>query len=113
MLTPFTQTHWHDDNDNPAGGCSFGPGFCISWQNGPLGRGTDRIEPNGAFVETVIKAVAGRIEMYQQSRFNCAENAAALEHLYAALEALDSRTQRREVAGVEGAHATAGADAEF
>jgi len=98
--------HWNDDNGNPAGGVSTGKGFTISWQNGPLGRGVDRREPNGAFVEDVIQAVIGRIQFYQASRFNSADNAEALDHLRLAAEALDRRTRDREKRDVEGTHAT-------
>lgn len=59
------EEHWCDADGNPAGGVSSGKGFVCSWQNGPLGRGNDRREPNGAFVEDVIQAVIGRIEFYQ------------------------------------------------
>ena len=53
-----------DSEGNPAGGCVNGIGLNIDWQNGPLGRDANRIEPNGAFVETVISAVVTRIEYY-------------------------------------------------
>ncbi len=98
--------HWNDANGNPAGGVSTGRGFTISWQNGPLGRGKERREPNGAFVEDVLQAVIGRIEFYQGSRFACPENAQALEELRAAADSLDSRTRDREARAVEGTHAT-------
>jgi hypothetical protein len=100
------ERHWSDANGNPAGGVSSGKGFTISWQNGPLGRGVDRREPNGAFVEDVIQAVIGRIKFYQDSLFSSADNAVALEHLAAAAEALDRRTRDREARAVEGTHAT-------
>jgi len=99
------EEHWNDQDANPAGGVSTGKGFTISWQNGPLGRGENRREPNGAFVEDVIQAVIGRIEFYQRSRFNSADNAEALEHLHAAATALDRRTKDRERRAVEGTHA--------
>lgn len=104
MLTKFTENHFSDANGNPAGGSSYGPGFSIAWQNGPLGRDKDRIEENGAFVETVIKAAAGRIAYYQNSRFACQENSDALAHLEAAVECLNARTARREAAKTEGTH---------
>ena len=99
--------HWVDGDGNPAGGVSTGRGFTISWQNGPLGKiGTPgRQEPNGAFVEDIIQAVIERIKFYQDSRFNCAENAAALVALEEAARALDARTKRREMQLVEGTHA--------
>lgn len=104
MKQGYFEQHWNDVNDNPAGGVSTGRGFTISWQNGPLGRGEARREPNGAFVEDVIAAVIGRIEFYQASRFWCEENATALEHLKAAAEVLDQRTRDREARAVEGTH---------
>ena len=98
------EEHWTDKDGNPAGGTASGRGFAISWQNGPLGRGVDRREPNGAFVEDVVAAALGRLDFYQASRFNCAANAKAIEHLQAALEALDARTRDRETRAVEGTH---------
>lgn len=106
MLTPFSSHQFSDADGNPAGGSTFGPGFAISWQNGPLGApgDPDRQEPNGAFVETIIKAAADRIDFYQASRFRSDDNQEALDHLYAALLALDRRTRSRTVRGVEGTH---------
>lgn len=101
----FVENHWLDENSNPAGGCSFGVGFAVSWQNGPLGRDGQRVAPNGAFVEDVIAAVIGRIEFYERSRFSCKENKEALRHLYEAARWLDSRTKAREAQSVEGTHA--------
>src|SRR5262245_22224366 len=98
------EQHWLGDDGNPAGGVSTGRGFTISWQHGPLGRGTERQEPNGAFVEDIIQAVIGRLEYYQSSRFACQENADALEALQMAAEALDRRTKDREARQVEGTH---------
>lgn len=101
------EEHWLDANGNPAGGVSTGRGFAISWQNGPLGRGPDRREPNGAFVEEIIEAAAGRIRFYQtgaNGRFACAENANALSYLRMAVNALNERTARREAQQVEGTH---------
>lgn len=79
-------------------------GLYIEWQNGPLGRDDDRLAPNGAFVEDVIRAALIRLECYQQSPFACDENRQAILHLGLALEALHSRTARREEAGIEGTH---------
>ena len=105
MLTPFTSNQFSDADGNPAGGTTYGPGFAIGWQNGPLGRDGDRQEPNGAFVETVIKAAADRIEFYQRSKFASADNQEALDHLNSALAALHRRTAEREARQVEGTHA--------
>lgn len=97
--------HWNDTNGNPAGGTTFGRGFAIGWQNGPLGRGDDRKEPNGAFVEDIIAAAADRLQYYQDSRFASKYNAVALLHLDEALRALSARTADREDRDVEGTHA--------
>ncbi len=93
-----------DENGNPAGGYVVGTGITIVWQDGPLGRGDERREPNGAFVEDVIQAAIDRIEFYESSRFACSSNNQALQALYVALEALNSRTKDREVREVEGTH---------
>lgn len=96
--------HFSDSEGRPCGGTTYGRGFAISWQNGSLGRGEGREEPNGAFVEDVIKAAIGRLHYYQQSPFACAENAAAFDHLCLALACLERRTREREARGVEGTH---------
>lgn len=104
MSVGFKSHHWLDHNGKPAGGVTLGHGFTVSWQNGPLGRGDERKEPNGAFVEDVIAAARDRLSWYQLTGFNCVENATAIEHLSAALLALEERTSRRERAGIEGTH---------
>jgi len=71
MMGKFEGVHQFDEKGRPAGGCTCGLGFCISWQDGPLGRGEDRDLPNGAFVETVIAAVVDRLEHYQRTEFAC------------------------------------------
>lgn len=104
MQSPTFTEHWNDAEGRPRGGTSWGHGFAISWQNGPLGRGADRKDPNGAFVEDIIAVAADRISYYQASAFACAENQEALGHLYSALGILNGRTARREAAEVEGTH---------
>ncbi len=89
-------------NGIPAGGCTYGVGFTISWQNGPLGRGPERKAPNGAFVEDIIGAVMDRLEYYQASPYASEHNAEALAHLRSAVERLQARTQEREQRAVEG-----------
>lgn len=93
-----------DENGNPAGGRYDSKGIAIEWQNGPLGRGLERREPNGAFVENVIDAAIKRIEYYQASKFACFENEQALRHLQLAAAWLDKRTKDREARNVEGTH---------
>lgn len=94
----------NDENGNPAGGTVRGVGMSIDWQNGPLGRGDERVEPNGAFVEGVIAAAIQRIGYYQSSKFASRENAIALTHLETALLWLGKRTADREARQVEGTH---------
>ena len=94
-----------DSESRPAGGFVKGVGIDIQWQNGPLGSGLNRIAPNGAFVESVLRAALARLEYYQTSQFKCKENADAIAHVQLALEILNSRTKRRETQGVEGTHA--------
>ena len=100
----FKDAHFDDENDIPGGGCSFGTGFTISWQRGPLGKegSPERLPPNGAFVEDVIDAVIARIEFYQAGKFACAENEEALINLRNAAGVLNSRTKTRKAQGVEG-----------
>ena len=122
MQSRFFEQHWNDENGNPGGGTSWGNGFAVSWQNGPLGRCTcpqsvremsrgkvhdascERKEPNGAFVEDIIAVAIGRIAYYQNSRFACDENADAFALLSDALAILNERTARREAAATEGTH---------
>ena len=104
MRQDFHGEQWNDSEGRPLGGVNYGAGFCISWQHGPLGRGDGRVQPNGAFVETILAVVASRIEYYNSAGFKCDENDEALAHIYAALAALKSRTSRREAQGVEGTH---------
>lgn len=102
MRTTVTSNQFVDSNGVPDGGTTFGHGFAIGWQKGPLGTGADRKEPNGAFVEDVIIAALDRLQFYQRSKFACEENATAVDCLQKALAVLFSRTQKREVRGVEG-----------
>ena len=104
MLGAYKAENRTDDKHRPAGGFVEGIGLRIDWQDGPLGRGEERIEPNGAFVETVIDAARQRIVSYQNSDFACKENAAALIALENALANLRSRTAKREERDVEGTH---------
>ena len=104
MRQSFRSENHLDAEGNPRGGYVSGTGISISWQSGPLGRGADRKEPNGAFVETVISAALQRLEHYQSTRFFCTENQSAIEHLTLALSYLERRSNEREGRGVEGTH---------
>ena len=98
------ESHVTDDEGNPAGGTTTGRGLSISWQNGPLGRGEQRQESNGAFVEDVIAAALGRLQFYQLSKFRCRENALVITKLEEALHWCQHRTADRERRDVEGTH---------
>ncbi len=107
MLGEFEAENRVDENGNPTGGFVNGVGLSIVWQDGPLGRGEDRVEPNGAFVETVLAAVKQRIEFYQtasEGRFACHENADVIASLEYCLRRMDDRTKAREARAVEGTH---------
>jgi hypothetical protein len=59
---------------------------------------------NGVMNEDLIAMVIRRLEGFQNSEFNCRENALALTKLEEALMWLRKRTQGRENRGVEGTH---------
>jgi hypothetical protein len=107
MQQPFKHHNAVDADGNPSGGYVKATGLEIVWQDGPLGRGDDRQEPNGAFVETVIAAAKQRIEFYNDAaggKFRCRENSLAITKLEEALHWLQHRTHERERREVEGTH---------
>ena len=107
MLQDFRVENEIDRDGNPTGGWAKAVGLSLVWQDGPLGRGVTRAEPNGAFVETIIAITKQRIEFYQTAaagKFACRENAIAITKLDEALLWLDKRTRDREARGVEGTH---------
>jgi len=93
-----------DPDGNPTGGIAEGVGINITWQNGPLGRDSDRKIPNGAFVEDVIGIAIERLRFYQQSKFSCRENSLALTKLEEAVMWLNKRSSNREERKVEGTY---------
>ena len=102
MNQPLHCTNRVDHHGNPAGGTVHANGLHVVWQNGPLGTGTQRRVPNGAFVEDLISAALQRLHFYQASRLACLDNFTAITHLEQALFALNHRTKDRELRGVEG-----------
>jgi hypothetical protein len=107
MKQVISERHEIDAVGNPGGGETTATGIDIRWQNGPLGRGSNRKEPNGAFVEGVIQAAIGRLQFYQTAmdgKFACEENHFALTKLEEALMWLEKRTADREAREVEGTH---------
>lgn len=93
-----------DEKGNPTGGTSKGLGVDIHWQDGPLGTGADRKEPNGAFVEGVLSAALQRLYFYQETGFACRENSIAITKIEEALHWMGHRTANRMFRGVEGTH---------
>ena len=65
----------------------------IKWQDGPVDR-TKNENANGTFVEDVLEVCRNRLLAYQQSRFNCEENAQAISHIQAAIQKLIDRRAR-------------------
>ena len=88
------------------GGASVGTGFTIAWQSGTLQFAADGVTPlpNGAFIEDVLGACHDRIEAMQATKFECDENAVALQAIRDALTALDGRMTRRQAEGLHGTH---------
>lgn len=54
--------------------------------------------------EALLSIVIDRLEHFQDSKYQCEENAQALQHLNIALNALNERTRNRKLRGVEGTH---------
>jgi hypothetical protein len=102
---PITEDHRLDDQGRPAGGCTTGYQFVITWQDGPTRQADGSYERNGAFVEEVLEACIGRVEFYNTTEFKCRENSLAITHMEEALHWLQARTADREKRGVEGTHA--------
>lgn len=98
--------HRVDAHGKPDGGQTWGQGFTIAWQAGPLGSPDDpsRKPPNGAFVEDIIEAAVKRLQFYQTTDFKCDENQEALSYLYKAQCTLAARTKKRTERKVEGTH---------
>lgn len=59
---------------------------------------------NGVTAEDLLKVCREIFTCYQESKFACAENAEALEHINGALAAQAKRMERRAEEGTEGTH---------
>lgn len=103
FFEPFEAEN-HLVDGKPAGGFVKGVGLEISWQDGPLGRGEERKEPNGAFVGTVLQAALQRLQHYNETEFRCRENSCAITHIEEALHWLKARFDDREAREVQGTH---------
>ena len=78
---------------------STGNDICkIDFQEGPI----KEVGNNGVKDEELIAMIIARLEAFQESEYSCSENAVALEYLYAALHALNLRTNRRTNENTEG-----------
>ena len=98
------QNFTNEVDGNPTGGYVSGIGLRIDWQNGPIGRGEDKQQPNGAFLQDVIEACIERLRYYQEGKFACKFNEYAIKSLEDALESLDDRKEDREAREVQGTY---------
>ena len=72
----------------------------IDFQEGPI----KECGVNGVNNEDLILMVLTRLNAFQETEFNCRENACAITKLEEALMWLRKRTMDREARGVEGTH---------
>lgn len=72
--------------------------FGVDFQRGPI----KEVGTNGLTHEVLLAIIIDRLEHFQSGRFACEENADALLHARATLNALKRRTARRVEQGVEG-----------
>lgn len=63
----------------------------VRFQTGPVGE----VGLNGIFMEDLLTMVQDRLQAFQQGDYACESNQIALEHINAAMDALDSRTRDR------------------
>jgi hypothetical protein len=97
--------HRETDEGLPAGGSAVSVGLGVSWQNGPMvGDDGKRLIKNGAFVEDLIAVAIDRLGYYQETKFACGENEAAISALEVAISALEARTTSCREWGIEGTH---------
>lgn len=70
----------------------------IKFQKGPM----REVGLNGIHMEHLLEIVAHRLCEFQKTEWKCDENGMALSHIYAAINKLNQRTDRRIAAGTEG-----------
>lgn len=75
-------------------------GTHIDFQNGPI----KEFGVNGLTHEALLAILIDRMHSFQTGPFSCDANQRALEHMKAALDALQERTRARIARGVEGTH---------
>lgn len=76
-------------------------GMRIDFQKAPL----QQNPPNGISMEALLAIVEDRLIGFQSGEYANADNAAALDHVRGAMEALHRRTKERVARGVEGTSA--------
>ena len=74
------------------------PAIDIKFQCGPI----KVVGVNGCAIEDVIDVLMTRLDGFQRGPFACDENAHAIGDLAAAKAALEARTAKRQIQGVEG-----------
>ena len=104
MEQEFESVHPVDANGKPDGGHAWATGIDIRWQQGPIVVDGQETEPNGAFMETLIKIAIDRMEFYQTTEFKCRENALVITKLEEALHWQQHRLNNRAKRGVLGTH---------
>lgn len=72
----------------------------LKFQDGPIAE----VGVNGITNEVLYAILIDRLEGWQAGEYACENNAIALEHVRAALQAAEFRTAERVARGVEGTH---------
>ena len=99
---PIRESHHLGPEGFPAGGHSYGMGYWIQWQSGPVDRAAG--EPaNGAFPEDLILSLIARLE-FLDGGVPSDYNGRALAGLRIAHDELMARRRDREERGVLGTH---------
>lgn len=92
-----------DTETNPLAGEGFAGqrlSLHLLFQNGTI----PEVGVNGVTLEAVLAACGHRLEGFQSGKFACDDNQEALDHINAAIAALQRRTRNRIARGVEGSH---------
>lgn len=95
--------NWTNSDGTHDGGVSYGQGYCIHWQRGPLSQvEKEPSKRNGAFLIEVLESCRHQLNYFQDTFLPCEENKVAIQHIDSALEALHQRRDRRKASGVLG-----------
>lgn len=96
-VAPVASEFAVDDEGDPMGGNTSGPGFRIDWQHGVV-RSADAI--NGANVVDILEAVRQRLEFFNDGKSRCRENSLAITHIEEAMHWCQARIADRKKRGV-------------